>query len=68
MPYVKSKATNEDTQKKAEAFYQELLPYLERYNSPFLHFYANYIRVISFLSVNDYHMVLEVCQKAICLF
>lgn len=68
MPYVKSKAQNEETQKIGKQFYQELKPYLERYSSPFLHFYSNYIRVISFLSVNEYQDALAACEEAIAFF
>ncbi len=68
LPYVKSKATNESTSKKALAFYELLEPYLKKFKSPLLHFYGRYILIISHLSMNDYNQVILHCEKAIKFF
>ncbi len=68
LPNIQKKTNDEETKAKAVQFSEELLPYLEEYESPFLHFLGNYIHVISLMYVNDYNNVIDVCEKAIRFF
>lgn len=66
--YIKSKATKESINEKAENYYKELLPYLKKYGSPYLHFIAYYIRALVYMSISDYKSTIDVCEEGINFF
>lgn len=68
LPYVKSKSKKTDTASKAEAYYKELAPYLLKYKSPYLHYVTTLIRVVEFMSKNEYEKVIQICDEAILFF
>lgn len=68
LPYAKSKENKEKTFQKGLEYYNELHPLLEQYESPFLHTTGKLIKVIAYLSINDYQSVVEVCQETLLFF
>ncbi len=68
IPYIKSKANQEETLAKANQYYQELESYLERYTSPLLYSSTYLIKITAYLVTYDYQNVIETCKKAIHFF
>lgn len=68
LPYAKSKEKKADTHELAIKYYQQLLPFLTKYNSPRLHMLGRNIQVIGYLAINDYETVVKLCKKAYLFF
>jgi hypothetical protein len=63
--YVNSTAYRPENVTKAQALYDNLRPYLERYNSCQLHHFAFLVENFMYQIVNDYQGTLETNEKAI---
>jgi len=68
LPYTHSKAIQDTTAQRAETFHQQLIPFLEKYSSPYLHLVGNIIIILAKLSKNEYDSTVELCKKAISFF
>ena len=68
LPLVKSILIDEEMIGKVAQFYQELKPDLDKYESPILHFYGKYIKILQALFQNDYQKLISDCVDAIEFF
>ncbi len=68
IPYSTSQAVKEETYDNTVRFYNLLRPYLEKFSSPVLHFYAYYIKIMGALVINDYHSLVAHCREGIHFF
>lgn len=68
LPLVNKVSIDSEDATKAFSRYKALSPYLEKFKSPVLHFYGNYIKILSSLFVNDYQTLIEDCNQAIAFF
>ncbi|MFK7900055.1 MAG: hypothetical protein AB8B61_04785 [Cyclobacteriaceae bacterium] len=66
--FVNSKASDVDVQKIAWEHFQELAPYLEKYNSYQLHFCTYLIKVGIYTLTNNHEKIIEACESAILFF
>ena len=68
LKFIKSKASDEETQKKALEYYAEIEPYLKEYDSYRLHLCGLLIKLMVHSSVNHYRSTIEVCDEALSFF
>ena len=66
--FVKSKATDEEIQKKAISYAEQLAPIMDKYDAYRLHLCGNLIRIMIHTTVNDYAGAAKACEKAITFF
>ena len=68
LKFINSKASDEETQRKAKEYYDELAEPLAKYDSYRLHLCALLIRLMIYSSVNDYKSTISVCNEALEFF
>ena len=68
IPYATSQSIKVETHENATKFYHQLKPSLDNFNSPVLHFYSAYIRILGALVTNDYPNVIDYCNDGITFF
>ncbi|MCB0570586.1 MAG: hypothetical protein KDC66_12510 [Phaeodactylibacter sp.] len=66
--FINSKSTKTDFQDKARAYFEEIQPALEQFDSYQLHLCGRLIEASIHTSVNDYQNTLGVCERAITFF
>jgi hypothetical protein len=66
--YVNVKATQKELHNKAKEAYKRLEPALKKHSSYRLHFMSSLIKVLIYISVNDYKRTIQVCDEAIKFF
>lgn len=66
--FVNEKSNNAERRQKADLYYQELAPFMKKYDSYRLHLSGNLIRSILHTSVNDYTATIDICDEAIRFF
>ncbi len=68
LKFINSKATDVETQQKAQEYYKALQEPLQKHDSYRLHLCALLIRLMIYSSVNDYKHTIEVCDEALDFF
>lgn len=68
MPLVKSITIDREIIENASKYYQLLQPQLDQYESPILHFYGKYLKILCPLFRNDYLNLIKYCHEAIDFF
>ncbi|MCB0554123.1 MAG: hypothetical protein KDD02_11270 [Phaeodactylibacter sp.] len=66
--YVNSKASKPEIGEMAKAYYEQLAPYLEKYDSYRLRFSTFFIQLAIYMNGNDYLGSIEVAREAIDYF
>ncbi len=63
--YVNNKSTKDEIHRQARNSYEEIRPYLARWDAYRLHLIGYLIRLSIHSSINDYQKILEVCDEAL---
>jgi hypothetical protein len=66
--FIKIKATQKHLQARADECLEQLLPFVEEYDSFRLHLCTRLIEIIKYMCVNDYGNALKVADKSIDFF
>ncbi len=63
--YAKSRADKSTIHEQAKSLYSEIEPYISQYKTYKLIFFGGLIRLITYMSINDYKTSMQVCEEVI---